>query len=63
MVEKIFGTDFDLPAGEKRIDAKSKLEHLIPYIQTAKKIELILVGQLEQKDAFRVRIMGIHEEK
>jgi len=61
MVEKIFGADIDIPAFKDKVGVKAQLKHLATYLSAAKKVELLVLGELETKYAFRIRIQGIYE--
>ena len=58
---EIFGADFDIPSGSDKVDALEKLKFLAPLLGTAEDAYLINVGQLTQKDAYRIRIKGIRK--
>lgn len=59
---KIFGADFDIPRGTDGMDIREQLEKLSKFLPVAENAQLILIGNLEQKNAFRVRIKGIYLE-
>ena len=58
----ITGGDFDFPRGTERIDILKHLESFAKAMPKAESAEMILIGQLEQKDAFRVRIKIVTKE-
>lgn len=62
---KIFGVDFDIPLGKEfadSMDIRVELEKLSKFLPVAENAQLILIGNLEQKNAFRIRIKGIYLE-
>jgi len=63
---KIAGTDFDFDTQKQVesgcLDVLGQLQHLAKYIQIATSAELIWIGQLEAKDATRIRLRIIYPE-
>ena len=62
-IYKIFGGDFDFYDQSKPIDILEKLRHLAKFLPMAESAEMCVIGGLEQKDAFRIRIKGIYSEE
>ena len=60
---KIFGTDIDIPIetfeAEEWVDVKEQLEFLAKFLPKAVSVELLVIGRIETKPAYRVRIKGL----
>ncbi len=58
----IFSSDFDIPVYGKdnRMDIREQLTEITKFLPTAEKVELFLVGNMEQGNTIRIRMKIIY---
>lgn len=58
----VFGADFDFPSGTVSMDVLERFKRLAKFLPAAETLNMCIVGRLETKDAFRIRLKGIYQK-
>ena len=60
-MKEIVGLDIDMPLGEGKVDILQKIKFLSGYMEYVTEMNAEVIGEIETRPCFRIRLKGIME--